>query len=493
MLSPVKLTKVFLSSWVYTLVCIKTDGQAACGSSSWVPHKHRVTQITGMEIRLKLFFCMALVKAGLADTVQDKANKMKAVKDSQDKDLQRSGNFGGSGFNPGNQYPSNGDNSNQEQPSNGDSNGGNGDSGFHPGNSGGSGYRPGEEKPGNGESGYNPGFSGGSGFYPGEQTPHIPDYHPGKGQGGYNPGVTGGTGFHPGRPDEDIVFPGSNPGASEGSGSYPRKSGERKSQPQKKTQFRTKIVFADEEDIEKAEGSTAAAYKPGGNKGPYLKEKQTKPEAEEAKPRVYLLQPVLADTLPGRVFIPQLLVKNPSSGVSAQTLPSPIQFAQTLPKQPYVPGQNKQQYLRGGQTRPVPTSSQDSDSPSFYLLRSSGQTKPFLPEDISSLSSQILTGPVPAAVVSNTGYNPQLMVKNPSSGVAAQTLPSPIQFAQTLPKQPHVPGQNKQQYLRGGQSPVEDPSSGFLPGVSTRPSYPPGYSRTVARDIPAPRTVIYIL
>merc|ERR1711874_108627 len=129
----------------------------------------------------------------------------------------------------------------------------------------------------------------------------------------------------------------------------------------------------------------------------------------------------------------------------------------------------------------------DNDSPSFYLLRSSGQTKPFLPEDISSLPSQILPSTVAAAE-----YNPQLLVQNPGSGVSAQTLPSPIQFAKALPKQPYVPGQNKQPYLRGGQSPVEDPSSSFLPGVSTRPSYPPGYFRTVARDIPAPRTVIYI-
>ena len=46
-------------------------------------------------------------------------------------------------------------------------------------------------------------------------------------------------------------------------------------------------------------------------------------------------------------FVP-LLQTSPNNFISAQTLPSQIQFA-GAPTQPYTPGQNKQQYLRGRQ------------------------------------------------------------------------------------------------------------------------------------------------
>ena len=75
-------------------------------------------------------------------------------------------------------------------------------------------------------------------------------------------------------------------------------------------------------------------------------------------------------------FSPQILVKNPNSNIFAQTIPSPIQFAQTVAKQPYVAGQNKQQYLRGRQSKPFPAHQQDNETPTYILLNPRKQTKP---------------------------------------------------------------------------------------------------------------------
>jgi len=248
-------------------------------------------------------------------------------------------------------------------------------------------------------------------------------------------------------------------------------------------------------------------------------------------------------------YNPQILVNNPTTGLSVQTLPSPIQFAQEVAKQPYVPGQNKQQF-----TKPFPAT---SETPLYYLLRSDSQTKPY-----------------PA--VTNSEYNPQILVNNPTTGLSVQTLPSPIEFAQAVAKQPYAPGQNKQQFTKPfpadsdnsqGYNPqllVNNPSSaisaqtlpspvqfaepdakqnfvllnpirqtrpapeqlpgflpqvlqqtrpvtiedtvltrngpaGFLPGVSTRPSYPPGYAVSrntlpadTASDYSGLKTLLYI-
>merc|ERR1711902_300242 len=71
---------------------------------------------------------------------------------------------------------------------------------------------------------------------------------------------------------------------------------------------------------------------------------QTKPFTPESLP----------SALPGRVYNPQLLVQNPSTGLSVQTLPSTIQFA-----------------------KPWPAA---VEAPKYYLLRSAGQTKPFIPQ-----------------------------------------------------------------------------------------------------------------
>merc|ERR1712038_350426 len=238
---------------------------------------------------------------------------------------------------------------------------------------------------------------------------------------------------------------------------------------------------------------------------------------------------------------PQLLVNNPSTGLSVQTLPSPVQFAKAGLKQPYTPDQNKQQY-----TKPFPADSDNSPAltkteynPNLLVNNpSSGISAQTLPSPIQfeqeytpGQNKQQYTKPFPAdsdntPAFTKTVYNPQLLVSNPSSVNSVQTLPSPIQFAQE-----YIPGQNKQQYLRGSQFPEEHQQkfvllnpvrqtrpvpapeqvpvenivlarsvpADFLPGVSTRPSYPPGYTPyTVARNTPespdytGPKTLLYI-
>merc|ERR1711902_253517 len=222
--------------------------------------------------------------------------------------------------------------------------------------------------------------------------------------------------------------------------------------------------------------------------------RQTKPFSPESLP----------SALPGRVYNPQLLVQNPSTGLSVQTLPSTIQFAKTTPKRPYVPGQNKQQF-----TKPWPA---DVDAPKYYLLRSAGQTKPFLPKVRASLPSPAVPTTGAVAVVSDTGYNPQLLVNNPSTGTSAQTLPSPIVFDQAQQEEPEArnfalinPVRQTRPFPALFQTPstfpqvVQYSSGDFFPGVSTRPNYPPGYSPAAAartahtQDIAGPKTVLYIL
>merc|ERR1719266_746217 len=126
-------------------------------------------------------------------------------------------------------------------------------------------------------------------------------------------------------------------------------------------------------------------YVPGSNKQQYLRGvQQTKPVQEQPQ------------------FVPLLKV---NGNIPVQTLPSPITFAEdpAQPLPPYVPGSNKQQYLRGvKQTKPVQEQSQ---------------------------------------------FVPLLKI---NGNIPVQTLPSPITFAEdpAQPLPPYVPGSNKQQYLR---------------------------------------------
>merc|ERR1739845_17799 len=159
----------------------------------------------------------------------------------------------------------------------------------------------------------------------------------------------------------------------------------------------------------------------------------------------------------GPQYRPLIQVQAEDSAVPAQTLPSGIVFA-AEERAPYVPGTNKQQYLRGPQTN----------------------------------------GPQ---------YIPLIQVQAEESVVPAQTLPSGIVFAGDE-RAPYVPGTNKRQYLRSpvvlaSEDDLEDyvlltpkkvsrpatvarqpfraaeeagqPQAGLFPGVSSRPSFPPGF------------------
>merc|ERR1711971_1264649 len=270
-----------------------------------------------------------------------------------------------------------------------------------------------------GDSGYNAGNSG-SGF-----NPHIPDFVPdesitnpgGMGASGFNPGIsqnaplkpsnrpdsnTGGSGFNPGRTGDSGFNPGSNqntgfnPGSNQNNGFNPGSPG---SGAPGFGGFKTPIIFADDNEVEvKAKpASSLPPYMPGGDKRPYLRgDKEVRPVDEEGEEeddvRVVLLQPV--------AFNPQLETSPGNSFIAAQTLPSGVQFA-GVPTGPYVPGTNKQQYLRGGQA----------------------QTKPFTAEE------------------TDVQYVPLIQVR---ANLPVQTLPSEIVFDES-----YVPGSNKQQFVKG--------------------------------------------
>merc|ERR1712079_870228 len=165
---------------------------------------------------------------------------------------------------------------------------------------GGSGYNAGDQQ--NGGSGYN------SGDQPNNQfNPHIPDFIP-------DESITnsGSSGFHPGR-DNSLSLgsarPNSRPDPSGRPDAHPNiNSGFNPAVPGL-SGFRTPIIFAEEEEEDQSVG-----------------------EMEEEQPVILLLQ-----SYPGYYPLIQAL---PSGLVSASTLPAGV-------KAPYVPGTNKQQYVRG--------------------------------------------------------------------------------------------------------------------------------------------------
>ena len=313
---------------------------------------------------------------------------------------------GQSGYNPGDQQ--------------------NGGSGYNAGDqqNGGSGYNAGDQQ--NGESGYNAGNqqNGGSGYNAGNQeennfNPHIPDFIPdesitGGGNSGFNPGrdnsLTLGSRRPNSRPDPSgrpDAHPNTNSGFNPGAAGL-GVSG-----------FRTPIVFADEEEVQSV-------------------------GEEEEGPRVVLLQ-----SYPGYYPLLQTL---PSGLVSATTLPAgvreqqyvrgvyPVVGLQTLPSQilfeeeereEYVPGTDKQQYLRGRQTLPSP------------VVFTPAEEAPYVP---GANKQQYLRGPQ-----RGPQYVPLIKASNPQTGISVETLPGPIVFA-PADKAPYVPGTNKQQYLRGRQT-----------------------------------------
>ena len=271
-----------------------------------------------------------------------------------------------------------------------------GDSGFNAGNSG-SGFNPHIPDFVPDESITNPGGRGGSsGFNPGTggsaslQTSNRPDST--TGGSGFNPGRTGGSGFNPGNNANNGFNPGSPGSAAPGFGG-----------------FKTPIIFAEDNEVDEDE-------------------KKIKPveEAEEEEVRVILLQQV--------PFFPRLETSPGNSFIAAQTLPSGVQFA-GVPTGPYVPGTNKQQYLRGRQqTRPA------QGVQTFPAPIITPHTRPFPRRPAPADSAPVSADSTLVSLL--TAANPV------TGGATAQTLPSPIVFAPSE-RELYVPGTNKQQYLRG--------------------------------------------
>merc|ERR1712130_272018 len=210
------------------------------------------------------------------------------------------------------------------------------------------------------------------------------------------------------------------PGASDGVGG--------------RSQFRTPIVFADDEDTSEesskptfqAEGAPQGVqtlpgfplrrfpvrrpYVPGQDKKPLLRGQQEVFVQEPGAPGGPWDGTTVALLLQPKEFNPSI------QAGSVQTLPSPIQFAERsqfrkLRPSPVQQAQFNPQIQSGlAQTLPSPIQFADEE-PKVLLLQ--------------PLRSQLLT---------------------PGAQQGVQTLPSPIQFADT--KQPYVPGGDKTPYLR---------------------------------------------
>merc|ERR1712156_1373562 len=345
-------------------------------------------------------------------------------------------NPGGQGYNPG-------------------SNGGQGSiggQGYNPGYNGGQGYNPGN----NGGQGYNPGSNRGQGYNPGSNG----GYNSGNNGGqGYNPGNNGGQGYNPGgynpggRNDDDIHFPAGNGIGGRG-------------------QFRTPIVFADEEDSSEDEskptfqavgvlgGPQASAraqqgvntfpsfptrlparkpYVPGQDKTPLLR----------GPPEIYV-QELGAPGGPWDGKTVALLLQpkdfNPTIQTGAvQTLPSPIQFAETpqFRKLSPSPAQFNPQ-IQAGRAQTLPSPIQFADA-QFNPQFQSGlaQTLPSPIQFAKESPKVLILQPVTKQLL---GGGPQIQGRAPGAQQGVQTLPSPIQFAGERPS--YVPGSDKSPHLR---------------------------------------------
>ena len=435
------------------------------------------------------------------------------------------GRNGDSGFNPGS-----------------DSDGQNGNSGFNPGRNGDSGFNSGSGSNGqNGNSGFNPGRNGDSGFNGGSEGNQQ------DGNSGFNPGRNGDSGFNAGKPGgvapgsagfrtpiifaednevEDVkVTPDSplppyQPGGDKRP--YLRGQDDQTSGPsppcagcsQAAEVDKNIVAFALSElnygdcqkiniNVENFEKQVVAGllYKfdltPSGGCGESDASLTTCHMVVYSVPWRNTMEVLWEKTTCSQQnsFVP-LLQTSPNNFISAQTLPSQIQFA-GAPTQPYTPGQNKQQYLRGRQQQ---QQTQDQDQ---YLPLISGQVAV---QGVQTLPSPIVWAPrEQAPYVAGTNkqqylrgapeegvqYVPLIQVRGQSPSIGVQTLPSPITFAedpaQSLP--PYVPGSNKQQYLRG----VPQTKPALRP--QTRPVFPQFAplvqvrgGNTAAQPLPSPTT-----
>merc|ERR1712038_1008098 len=438
------------------------------------------------------------------------------------------------GFNPGQSNSQSGSGSgyhgdglNQGEAGSGYNGGNQGESGsgYNGGSQGesGSGYNGGNQNNAQSNNNMNSGFHPGSG---GSFNPHIPDFVP-------DESITnsgGGSFFNPGR--DNGLHPGSNRPDSR-----PDPSGRPDSQVNSNTGFnpgtlgfsgfRTPIVFAEDEEEEEVEVQSVGEE---SEDGPRVILLQSYPAGYYPLIQTLPAGFVPASTLPARAskpYQPGGDKQQYARGTfiqSVQTLPSEIVFAGEE-MAPYVPGSNKQQYLRGG--RPA--------QPQYVPLIRASNPLTGSSVGVSSLPSPIVFAPAepaasPSSYVPGTNkqqylrgrqtkpfndpeYNrPLIEVSGPDSAVQAQTLPGGLVFAAYDERAPYVPGGNKQPYMRDGPprptiaappslageerfvlltprretrpAPVarqpflrarEEDQPALFPGVSSRPSFPPGF------------------
>merc|ERR1712079_65098 len=272
-----------------------------------------------------------------------------------------------------------------------------------------SGYNAGSDSQQEGNSGFNPGRNGESGFNPGSEGNQQ------DGNSGFNPGRNGDSGFNAGKPGgvapgsagfrtpiifaedneledvkvtPDFPLPPYQPGGDKRP--YLRGQGDQTSGPsppcagcsQAAEVDKNIVAFALSElnygdcqkiniNVENFEKQVVAGllYKfdltPSGGCGESDASLTTCHMEVYSVPWRNTMEVLWEKTTCSQQdsFVP-LLQTSPNNFVSAQTLPSQIQFA-GAPTQPYTPGQNKQQYLRGRQqqqqTQPSVGSAGDQD------------------------------------------------------------------------------------------------------------------------------------
>jgi len=387
------------------------------------------------------------------------------------------GGPGGQGYNPGN----------------------NGGQGYNPGNNGGQGYNPGN----NGGQGYNPGNNGGQGYNPGNNGgqgyPHKPDLVPppcvtnpggsecnsgNNGGQGYNPGNNGGQGYNPGNNGGQGYNPGNNGGQGYNPGGYNPggRNGDEIHFPGNgiggRSQFRTPIVFADDEDTSD-EGQAKPSFQAVGTLGgPQLSVKaQGAPQGVQTLPGFPARLPARRPYVPGQdkrpllrgqqeVFVQEpgapggpwdgttvaLLLQpkdfNPAiQAGSVQTLPSPIQFVETpqfrkLRPSPVQTQSNPQ--IQSGLAQTLPSPIQFAKAQFNPQIQAGvAQTLPSSIQFAEEEPKVLLLQPI-RSQLSVSG--PQIQGRAPGAQQGVQTLPSPIQFAST--RQEYVPGGDKTPYLR---------------------------------------------
>jgi len=388
-------------------------------------------------------------------------------------------NQGSSGFQPGNQNPHIPDFVPDESITGSNNNGGfnQGGSGFYPGNQSPNipDFVPDESITGpNNGGGFN---QGGSGFYPGNQSPNIPDFVPDESITGPNDGggfSQGGSGFYPGNqnpnipdfvPDESITGPNNGGNFNQGgSGYFPG------------NQSPHIPDFVPDESITNP-GSGQNGFNPGtsgfnpGTSGAHSG--SGRPEVSEE-----------------RIVFPRKSDTGGRKKQGANTFRTKIQFAEEKNKKETKTHETTMKKNSKNKILGRDANRQD------LLVKDGNQYLPYSPQIV----------PIYLITASETGLGEQVVPVTP--GWSTQAYPRLTASNARTTFSTFTDPVYVQRDLPHGAQGFQSPPVGFLPGVQTRPRYPPSFSyssqatpnflrqktnqKVQQENRLAPKTVIYI-